>query len=232
MTDNSTNTNGTPSPAKSSRLSTQSIILIVSVALNIFIIGVLIGIGPRLLTHGGPPPGAEHIVGNSPANTMHSFFRVMRAMPDEIRVKFRKQMKQTKGDVRPVWRSMRDNRGKVMDILTTSPLDQAALSDVFADQNALRQKAEQISQTALLSFLQSLTEEEKALFVEELKKAAEAGPSKGLAGGHRGDKWHSLRDRPERPFKEYRGRPTNQDETLDQEAPPLTAPDDVIPPAD
>lgn len=241
MTDNSTNTSGTPGPAKPSGLSTQSIILIVSVALNIFVIGVLVGIGPRLLFHGGPPPGDSHFAGVSPADTMRSFFRVMHTMPDDIRAKFRKQMKETKGEVRPVWRGLRQNREKTLDILTTAPLDHAALSDIFADQNALRQQAEQISQTALLNFLASLTEEEKALFAQELKKAVDdglGGPSKGPHPGahpsaHPGAKWQSFHDRPGKPFREFREKQIDQDNAPDPDtAPPPPQEDDVIPPAE
>jgi len=171
------------------RLNTASIILTVSIALNLFFVGFLLGVGPRVLGNyhaqdeqvsagRASDPSLGPLIGSSPAKTLPAFLRVMRDLPEATRVKFRVKMQETRKEIRPIREQMHRTRAQAITVLTTAPLDTAALEEVFQSQRSLMAEAERTAQQALLEFLDSLSEEERSLVSEKLEAAIVSMPAR------------------------------------------------------
>lgn len=176
-------------PNRKKRLSLTLILFILSFALNLFFVGLLVGLAPKLIAvhdqvwHDGKGVGEHRFMGPH-MGSLRQVKRGLYMLPDEMKQKMREQMKSSRTEIRPVFRELHENSRETIEILKTSPLDVAALQQNFDKQNELRGKAERLGQTSFIAFLESLNDEEKAELSKALKEVQDQ-PWRG----HKHKKW-------------------------------------------
>jgi uncharacterized membrane protein len=136
--------------------------LTASVALNLLLVGFLIG-----RVSGMPRPVAFQ------ANTQASIGWMMRNLPEERREVLRDDAREHFRGVRPELRALREAQKRLFAILSADELDQDALNDVLAELRT-RSDAIQAANLALLEHLAGkVTPEERRMLAEGLTRHPE-----------------------------------------------------------
>ena len=157
MTENSVN------PPRRSPL-WMRILLGVSLALNLAVVGLAVGASLRLIGPGGPPP--------------HSFGgALIRAMPAEDRKAIGRQARAHIGRS-----GHKADSAQLIAALRATPYDQSVVVELLEAQAAGRQAFAEALQTAWLERVQAMTDAERMAFADGLE-AAEARRKKHYKGG-------------------------------------------------
>lgn len=136
--------------------------LTASVALNLLLVGFLIG-----RVSGMPRPVAFQ------ANTQASIGWMMRNLPEERREVLRDDAREHFRGVRPELRALREAQKRLFAILSADELDQEALNNVLAELRT-RSDAIQAANLALLEHLAGkVTPEERRMLAEGLTRHPE-----------------------------------------------------------
>ena len=115
---------GMPEPQPTRRRRWRSILLIVSLALNLFLVGLLAG--GRLADWRHPDPVAGGVFGPGAVS------RLMRELPESVRVDARQLFIERRPEIRRRMRALGDARRDAYHALTAEPFDQQAFADAMA----------------------------------------------------------------------------------------------------
>ena len=154
--------------------------LIVSMVLNLLLIGVVIG----RLSGFGPPPG----MGPDPTA---GFFRMLGFLSDERRGTIAPDLRRQMGDLMPVLHKMRGDQRAVFEALIADPFDSATLEQVLANLRTNLSAAQVASHHAFVLMAQSLTPDERKELARVMRHRP---PMSGI--GRSGRPEHPLRMHP------------------------------------
>jgi uncharacterized membrane protein len=187
------------------------ILLILSLALNLFLVGLMAGgmMWGRYGPGGMGPAGMGSLTGLSPKE-------IRRLASDEgTREKLHAVMKGTRSEFRPAMRQSFEAHRAIHEALKTNPYDPKALTDAFELSRQADDKMRRLSQDTVEKFVNSLTDEERQSVFKAMEETQWGQPREGRRGA-----W---RDRGEREGKRHwRDRRTEEEVS---EEPPLVAPD-------
>lgn len=146
----------------------RTILLIVSLALNLFLVGAVVGglvVGQRLraerpaLARGGP-----------------ALWAAARDLPPEHRAAYRDVLRGEGGEVRQRLRAAREARVEAWRGLAAEPLDPAAVRRQLAAARTLDTEARGTLEDRIVTFAMSLPPQDRAVFVEGLTRQGRNGP--------------------------------------------------------
>ncbi len=92
------------------------------------------------------------------------------ALPQEHRNALRKQLVSRRAELRANRAAIREMRGEMIEALQAEPFDIAAVEDILQRQRARFLELGVLAHSALLERIEMLTPEERAIYVESLKK--------------------------------------------------------------
>lgn len=131
--------------------------LVISLVLNVFLIGYLAG-GYARPFH--KPMTHERIM----------LKELFKGIPAETREKLKPEIKQTKQQLKSNMRLIRESRQAIAGILETDPLDTLALKAEFKKIQDLSHENIAISQNSLYQAIQSLSVEERKALAQRMKQ--------------------------------------------------------------
>jgi len=133
--------------------------LIASLALNLLLVGMVIG----RLSGFGPPPG----MGPDPTA---GFFRVLGFLSDERRAAITPELREKMGKVMPMLRKLRHDQHDVFAALTAEPFDASALAQTLADLRTNLTMAQVASHQSFVEMAKSLTPDERRALANALRR--------------------------------------------------------------
>ena len=146
----------------------RSILLIVSLALNLFLVGTIVGglvVGQRLRIHRAPPVVA------GPA-----LWAAGRELPPDLRAAYREVLRGEGGDSRRQLRAAREARTEAWKGLAKEPFDAEAVRRQLATARAQDSQARGALEDRIVAFADTLSPEDRARFVEGLARRGRQGP--------------------------------------------------------
>lgn len=150
------------------------ILLIASLAVNLLFVGLLVGAVLRG-DHDHPSRGTD-------VNVPGDLRGLARAMPERPRKALREAIEARPELGRDRRSNIRENRQLFVQALEADPFELEAIDTIFVEQRALFTAIAQNGQDALLEAIEMMTPEERASFVENLRKAK---PPRGSDGARR-----------------------------------------------
>ena len=140
-------------------------LLIVSLAANLFLVGVIVGNAQR-----GPGKGFERNVAFPPM-VLNSPMDLRRAVTDpEVGAKLKATLDELRPQMRVSMRDAAESRRAVIAAIKTEPFDPSALAKAFEDTRMADDGVRQLAQNSMQSFIASLTPEQRSELVAELEK--------------------------------------------------------------
>lgn len=140
-------------------------LLIVSLAANLFLAGMIAGNFQRGPGKGNFPPGPF------PMMLMNSPMEFRRAITDpEVGAKLKSTLDESRPLMRGAMRNTFEARSTILAALKAEPFDPQALSDAFEDSRNADDAVRLIAQESIQSFIVSLTPEQRKQVVAELEK--------------------------------------------------------------
>jgi uncharacterized membrane protein len=142
------------------------ILLIVSLALNLFLVGAIVGglvVGQRLRAQRPPPMGP-------------ALWAAARDLPKEQRAAYREILR---GETRRQLRAAREARAEAWSGLTEEPLDADAVRRRLAVARALDSQARGALEDRIVAFAETLSPEDRARFAEGLTRQRRDRPPRG-----------------------------------------------------
>ncbi len=140
--------------------------LLVSLALNFLLIGVLVG---RLTAWPPHPPPKDRSMGRpGVAFSLPQIGRIADQLSDETRQAFRTHMDDNRPEFRRLRKEMRAIRRQTFEALTSEPFDQKAFEAAIARQQEVQMQSQELAQTAMVAFMSGLSAEQRAEFVAAL----------------------------------------------------------------
>jgi uncharacterized membrane protein len=132
-------------------------VLIVSLALNLFLVGV---VGVRYWReHVRPPPDRV---------AMGPFGRLTQGLPESGRAKFKEAMDSRREQMREQGREFRRARGEAMQALAAEPFDRVKVDAAFAEARRRADTMSAIMQGAMIEASAQLTSDERKAFRDRL----------------------------------------------------------------
>jgi uncharacterized membrane protein len=157
-----------PRPGGSRRLKYA---LIASLALNLLVIGAVAGTMIGFGKHHGPR-------GGHPRGEDFGLMGLTRTLPEERRKEIRKQLREERGRLRPLFEDVRTARREAADKLAAEPFDRAALESALAAvgerERTLRQEAVNI----FVGHVERLTPDERGRLAEWWRKKSQPLPQR------------------------------------------------------
>ena len=181
----------------------KNTILIVSLLVNLFVIGFIAGGafgGLKIVRSGsdiphpdweGPPPGA-HIMGSP--------MRFLAELPPERRDAIREATRGRLKQMRPQFREMRDARTELFAALSEDPIDSERVRAASERLTSLEGDVKRAGHEAILAVLSELTPEERAAALERIGERGGRFLGEGHRPGWRGGPG-GHRPRPEAPHE-------------------------------
>ena len=157
-----------PPPGGSRRLKYA---LIASLALNLLVIGAVAGTMIGFGKHHGPR-------GGHPRGEDFGLMGLTRTLPEERRKEIRKQLREERGKLRPLFEEIRTARREAAEKLAAEPFDRAALESALAGvgdrERTLRQEAIAI----FLGHVERLTADERRTLADWWRKKSQPLPER------------------------------------------------------
>jgi uncharacterized membrane protein len=147
----------------------RTVLLVVSLALNLFLVGAIVGglvIGQRMR---GPPPAAR----GGPA-----LWAAARTLPAEDRMAYREVLRGEGGSARRELRAAREARVEAWRTLADEPFNAATARRRLAEARALDAEARAALEDRIVDFAATLDAEERKRFVEGLTRPPPARPQR------------------------------------------------------
>ena len=156
------------------------IALVVSAALNLGLIGFLVGagsLGPRLWA----PPGFSPVL---------NVERQMRFLPEERRQELAATVPSERRRVRAVLRDMRQAQGEIWEAVRAEPFERAALAAALERFRERFEAHQELAHATFVDIAAQLTAEERLRFADTVRHMERRRPDRDRRQG---------RERPERP---------------------------------
>ena len=154
------------------------VLLIISLAANLFLVGLMAGGWASGFRFRGP------IASNFMRHNMAPDLRIRqlaRQLPDATRLKLHEAMTGTRENNPSVMRHMRQSRIEVFQALQAEPFDVARFEDALKRSRQAELARRELSHQVLLTFLDSLDEQERVFVVRMVgatfERRLDAGPS-------------------------------------------------------
>lgn len=145
--------------------------LIVSLVINLLLVGMIIG----RLSGFGPPRG----MGPDPTA---GFFRMLGFLSEERRAAITPELRQKMGNVVPVLRTLRRNQHEVFAALTAEPFEASALTQALADLRTNLTMAQVASHQSFVEMAMSLTPDERRALASALRRPPHMPRPPGSSG--------------------------------------------------
>ncbi|WP_299927112.1 periplasmic heavy metal sensor [uncultured Pelagimonas sp.] len=136
------------------------LVLFVSLALNLVVIGLVAGV----VFNGGPPPRGASRGFDTVLPYSRAFTEDQRR---DLRRELRKSFAPSKGDKRGA--GMVESYREALDVLRQDPFERARFDGVVNKQRALAEKRHGTGQDLLAKFLEAMTPEERAAYADRLE---------------------------------------------------------------
>lgn len=149
------------------RSSGGRILLFASLAINLFLLGLLVGgwtQGLRILR-----PDVVGPIIDMPMNPEFNVRRLAQSLPEDTRKKLQTVMRAVAPDFREARRDAVDARRGIYEALKADPFEQNQLDTAFATVRAADDKLRQISHGVFFEFASQLDQRERAFLVESLE---------------------------------------------------------------
>ncbi|TCP21412.1 periplasmic heavy metal sensor [Rhodovulum adriaticum] len=157
-------TDTTKTPAPRTRTWVR-VALIVSLALNLLIVGM---IGGAVVGHRGGPPRAD--MGEA------AYGPYARALADEDRAALRRAMRAEAPRLRENRMAVRQGFRDLLGALRADPYEPGRVADILAEQEARVRDQGQIWRGLLVTRLETMSPEERAAFADRLERVLRRGP--------------------------------------------------------
>lgn len=142
-----------------SKKSWMKYLLIVSLAFNLLVVGLVIG-----AKMGGHGPKDRHFKGGA---GMHL---LMKSLPDSKRGEVRKYFRANRDKLRATGDAMRTSLNMISTAISAQPFDADTLNSAFADQRVHITSITQDAQKAFVAIIAGMTDAERAEFVENMQE--------------------------------------------------------------
>jgi uncharacterized membrane protein len=152
------------------------IALVLSLALNLAVAGV---VGGTLLGNGGRSP--------NPTVRDIGFGPFTAALSAQDREALGRAFREQAPDMRQMRREMRGELGRLLQALRADPVDEAALLEAIAAQDARGRARLELGQRLLAERLIAMNAEERAAFADRLEKIMDRGRDQRRGGARDGD---------------------------------------------
>lgn len=149
--------------------------LIISLGLNLLVVGLVAGTGWR----------RWHDDGRRHFSLSRSLERLSEQVPTERRATVAQSLERYRSDVKPRWQAVRQAREDLMRTLEADPYDEAAARAAVERLNGAQLDARQRLSQVMLDLMRSLTPEERRFLMRELKQRRPSRDDKD--GGRRSD---------------------------------------------
>ncbi len=137
----------------------MKILLVISLGLNLAVVGLVIGAKISGYGHGS--------LSHSGSTGMRV---LMHALPDSKRADVRKYFHKNRNKIRANGDVMRASLDNIGTAISAQPFDTDALNAAFGDQRAQITTITQNAQQAFVSIIASMTDEERASYVDNMKE--------------------------------------------------------------
>ena len=173
------------------RSSGGRILLFASLAINLFLLGLLVGgwsQGMRVLR----PDLMQPVVGAPMAGDIMNVRRLAQTLPPDMRTKLQDAMRAGAPDFRQARRDAMNARRGIYEALKADPFERDQLESAFADVRVADERLRQVSQNIFFEFASQLDDEERATLVKGLEDVVRdrsmrnRGPNRGRNGGRPG----------------------------------------------
>lgn len=166
-------TDDTPATPRSSRRWSR-IILVVSLAANLAVVGLVVG---AWLAH---VPGIGPDLEKSPARGGRElgFGPYARALPPEARNELRGAMEAHRGELRQDRQRLRSAFEATLETLRSDPFDEAALARQMSDQRQAIAATQEIGHQVLLGWIAGLSPQERVSFADRLERGLGREPGR------------------------------------------------------
>ncbi len=161
------------------RRSGGRVILIISLAANLFLVGLLAGGWASGFRVRGPI--ASNFMMQSLAPDLH-IRQLAHQLPDATRMKLRETMASTRAHNRTIIHDVRQSRHAIFQALRAEPFDATRLDGAFKASRQADLARRELSHQVLLNFLTSLDEQEKAFVVRMVGTTLERAQEFGRPG--------------------------------------------------
>ncbi|MDV4166927.1 periplasmic heavy metal sensor [Rhodovulum sp. FJ3] len=155
-------------PTKSKRFSVTRIVLVISLAVNVAVAGLVIGAvlkhGPR--DHDRRPPKSEIL----------SYGPYTSALTEEDREVLLERLVDAQGEIRDNRRAVKADFKRLLNAVRAEPYDPAATAAIMAEQQARVQKQIDLVSRVLLEQLTEMSAEEREEFADRLERVLRRGP--------------------------------------------------------
>ncbi len=142
-----------------------TLLLIVSLALNLIIVGVIAGFALR-----GPK------IGTPSAPSMPGAISLLRAVPDSHRGELRSAFKDQRTTLQSYRKEIDGLRDAFLAVISTDPLDVAKLEELLASHRAIESNISQSGQALLLKTITTMDLDARLELVEKAKKMPRRPP--------------------------------------------------------
>jgi len=143
--------------------------LVVSVALNVFVLGFFAGRGLDRDTAGG----RDHVAaGPEPDFVLRT---LARQLPEETRADLRASFRERREQLRPTFRELRAVRGRLAELLTAEDYDEAAVRETMAEMRRVEARLKQPVHETIADALAGLSAEQRRAFVATIADHRRAG---------------------------------------------------------
>lgn len=130
----------------------------VSLALNLVLIGLLIGAGIR-----------HHVLGEAGFGGPRTIFHILRELPSEKRDQARAMVKERRADISAARRLRAEARGALGDAIAADPYDAAAVSAAFETLRTREYEMRSLSHSVVTEILADIEAEERRELGERLQ---------------------------------------------------------------
>jgi uncharacterized membrane protein len=141
------------------------IFFIGSLALNLFLVAVILSAIVTVHQRFGPFDGPRH--GRMGPLSLHSF---VRAMPPEANERVREIMNEHRKEIRPKFREMREVREGVFDAIKARPFSREALETALADSRNADAEIAKAIHDAIVDATSTLTDEQRIQLSENIEQ--------------------------------------------------------------
>ena len=136
-------------------------VLVVSLALNLLVAGMMLGAAMRADVRDRPPGSARSLIGEP----------FIRALAPEDRHAFVRSMVRDRDALRTNRAELRARVETLLSALSAEEFDRDAVADILADQRALAQRRQDIGEDLLLDRLEAMTLDERRAYAKRLDEA-------------------------------------------------------------
>ncbi len=147
-----------------------TVILVVSVVLNVFLLGAIAGGAYQWFARHPGRPGAAGVAEPGPRIALR--FAADDLSP-ERQAQFRDALKAARRDERIDIRQAREGRRDVLDLLAAPTLDRAAVDDALARTRSADSRLRAQVESNVVDFAQSLSDDERQRFVAGLRHSGQ-----------------------------------------------------------